>query len=131
MKFLLIKPGVHKSSDIFSIYEPSIHPPLGLLYLGGILEQEGHEVEILDYNMENVPREQLKNFMTSSDAVGMTIYSNDYMYAQNISRTIKEIDPEIPLIIGAPRINDALVKKSISLDRHIAFRICWRVVFLL
>jgi len=102
MKFLLIKPGEQKTSDIFSIYAPSTHPPLGLLYLGGILEQAGHEVEVLDYNMENITREQLKNVMMSSDAVGMTIYSNDYKSAQNISRMIKEIDPNIPLIIGGP-----------------------------
>jgi len=102
MKFLLIKPGERKTKDIFSIYEPTIHPPLGLLYLGGVLEQEGHEVEVIDYNMENVTRDQLRNVLTSSDAVGMTIYSNDYKSAQNISSMIKEIDPNIPLVIGGP-----------------------------
>jgi anaerobic magnesium-protoporphyrin IX monomethyl ester cyclase len=38
----------------------------------------------------------------SSDAVGMTIITDDYRPALNISRVIKEIDPNIPLIIGGP-----------------------------
>ena len=102
MKFLLIKPGEQKTRDIFSIYEPTTHPPLGLLYLGGILEQDGHEVEVLDFNMENVTKEQLRNVITSSDAVGMTVYSYDYKSAQNISSMIKDIDTNIPLVIGGP-----------------------------
>ena len=75
MKFLLIQAG--EISDRPKILVQATSPPLGLLYLGGILEFEGHKVEVLDYNMEKVSREQLKKKMLSSDAVGMTIYTYD------------------------------------------------------
>jgi radical SAM superfamily enzyme YgiQ (UPF0313 family) len=102
MKFLLIKAGDQKNIDKFIMNAPSIGPTLGLLYLGAVLEQEGHKVEILDYYMENISREQLEKSLMSSDAVGMTIYTYDYIAAANISKMIKEIHADIPLIIGGP-----------------------------
>ncbi|KYK29359.1 hypothetical protein AYK20_09830 [Thermoplasmatales archaeon SG8-52-1] len=102
MKFLLIKPGDHKTSNLFSVTGPSNHPPLGLLSLGAMLESEGHDVEILDYYMEDMPREKLENYLLSSDAVGMTVLTEDIKAAVDISGKIKEIDPNIKLIIGGP-----------------------------
>lgn len=102
MKFLLIKAGDRKNLDNFFKNAPSIQPSLGLLYLGAVLEQDGHKVEVLDYYMENVSKEQLKNALMSSDAVGMTVYADDRKSAHNISRMVKEIDLNLPLIIGGP-----------------------------
>jgi len=113
MKFLLIKPGNRKDIDRLFINAPSIEPSLGLLYLGAVLEKDGHKVEILDYYMEDVSREQLERSLMSSDAVGMTIITDDYTPALNISRVIKEIDPDIPLIIGGPHCI-FFQKKSLS-----------------
>ncbi len=113
MKFLLIKPGNRKNIDRLFINAPSIEPSLGLLYLGAVLEKDGHKVEILDYYMEDVSREQLEKYLMLSDAVGMTILTDDYTPALNISRVIKEIDPDIPLIIGGPHCI-FFQKKSIS-----------------
>jgi anaerobic magnesium-protoporphyrin IX monomethyl ester cyclase len=100
MKFLLVQAG--GQSKRRKILVQSTSPPLGLLYLGAILEQEGHKVEIFDYNMEHVSDEKLKNALLSSDAVGMTIYTYDRISAQNISKKIKELNHDIPLIIGGP-----------------------------
>lgn len=97
MKFLLIRPGNQK--------EDSKHvmlPPLGLLYLGAILENNGHEVEILDYSAKNISKEQLKNSLISSDAVGMSIQTIDFKPPNDILKMIKDLDSNIPLIIGGP-----------------------------
>jgi len=102
MKFLFIKPGEQKNLSKFFINAPSVHPPLGMLYLGAMLEQNGHNVEILDYHMEDVTKEQLKKSLVSSNAVGMTIYTDELIPAVNISTMVKQIDPDIPLIIGGP-----------------------------
>jgi anaerobic magnesium-protoporphyrin IX monomethyl ester cyclase len=97
MKFLFIRPG--------NIIEDSKHvmlPPLGLLYLGAVLENDGHEVEILDYSVKNISKEQLKKSLISSDAVGMTVQTIDFKPPNKILKMIKEIDTDIPLIIGGP-----------------------------
>ncbi len=100
MKFLLIQAGDQgKRRKLLTL---ATSPPLGLLYLGAILEQDGHKVEVIDYNMEEVTRERLKAAMSASDAVGMTIYSFDRESAKNISKSIKEVDSDMPLLIGGP-----------------------------
>ena len=103
MKFLLVKPGKQDNDTKNFMLDPTSMPPLGLLYLGAVLEQNGHNVEILDFYMENISKEKLKNALMSSDAVGMSIYT-DYNFKPYIdtSKMIKDLAPDIPLIIGGP-----------------------------
>jgi radical SAM superfamily enzyme YgiQ (UPF0313 family) len=91
----------------------SIYPPLGLEYIGASLEREGHKVEIIDFGAEAVSKEQLKNSLMTSDTVGMSIYTNNYKNAANTAKVIKELEPEIPLIIGGPHCS-FLKKRSLS-----------------
>jgi radical SAM superfamily enzyme YgiQ (UPF0313 family) len=111
VKFLFIRAGDLKDNTKFLV---STHPPLGLLNLGAVLEHDGHNVEILDYCMENVSREQLRNALMSSDAVGMSIYTDQLTSAIYISRMIKDVNPDIPLIIGGPHC--IFVKEHSLLD---------------
>ena len=101
MKFLLIRTVDQHENDKFSI-SASTQPPLGLLSIGATLESNNHDVQILDYSVENISGKQLENSILSSDAVGMSIYTNDRKSAVDTSRMIKEIDSDIPVIIGGP-----------------------------
>ncbi|UCD14690.1 MAG: B12-binding domain-containing radical SAM protein [Thermoplasmatales archaeon] len=112
MKFLLLRP-VHREKGKSFIPFPMTYPPLGLLYLGAVLERDGHKVEVIDYYAEDISREQLKNSLMTSDAVGITLTTEECKPAADISRMIKEIDPEIPLIIGGPHCT-FLPKRSLS-----------------
>ena len=76
MKILLLKPGIYENTTKNLMLDPSTLPPLGLLYLGAVLENEGHSVEILDFCMENISKERLKTILLKTDAVGMTICSD-------------------------------------------------------
>ncbi len=102
MKFLFIRPGDLAENKEHLTLGPSTVPPLGLLYLGAVLEREGHKVEIFDYYMENLAREKLKNAILSSDAVGVTVYTDNLQLSKNTSEMIKDIDSDIPFIIGGP-----------------------------
>jgi radical SAM superfamily enzyme YgiQ (UPF0313 family) len=103
MKILLLKPGIYQNTTKNLMLDPSTLPPLGLLYLGAMLEKEGHSVEVLDFCMENISKERLKNILLETDAVGMTVCSDiEFIPYNDISKTIKEIDSDIPLIIGGP-----------------------------
>ena len=112
MKFLLIRPGDREKKYQHLICSPLSHPPLGLLYLGAVLENDGHKVEVLDYYAEDISKKQLENYLNSSDAVGMTVYTNSYKFVADISKMIKELNPEIPIIIGGPHCT-FLQKKSL------------------
>ena len=80
----------------------STYPPLGLEYIGASLENDGHKAEIIDFGAESVSKEYLKNRLMTADAVGMSVYTNNYMIATETAKLIKEIDSDIPLIIGGP-----------------------------
>lgn len=114
--FLQIPPGY-----IFSqrTDEPqkisSYHHPLGLLYLGSVLEKESYTVEIIDFLAEKYPLETLKQNLPTTDSVGISVFSSSYQesmrggrytYAYKesakVAKFIKDIDSEIPLMIGGP-----------------------------
>jgi len=109
-RFLLIYPSSGKlevasaSGKLFP--KDAFVPPLGLLYLGRVLEDCGHEVEIIDCYAENISKETIRSKVILSDAVGMTIYNEPREFNTSIalSNFIKEIDPTIPLLIGGPRV---------------------------
>ena len=63
-------------------------PPLGLLYLGKILEINNYHVEIIDGNVEQLNINKIKKIAERSDIVGLTIYSQpkDKEYALNIAK---------------------------------------------
>ncbi len=118
MKFSLlhVPPGYRFSKDSKNPQKMlSYHPPLGSLYLGSVLENEGHDVEVFDFLAEKYPNNTLKKIIPSSDTIGITTYSSAYhetlrggfyTYAYKetakIARFIKEIDSNLPVIIGGP-----------------------------
>ena len=105
MKFLLIKiPERNKDFKLFTRTQNVLtaSPPLGLEYIAASLEKNGNDVEIVDLNVENITRENLTNLLLKSDAVGISVYTNNYTIATDVAREIKQIDPSIPLIIGGP-----------------------------
>ena len=105
MKFLFIKiPERNKDFKLFSSkkYALTAYPPLGLEYIAATLGNAGHDVEIIDLDAENISKEKLKNLLSKTDVVGISVFTNNYKIASEVSKEIKKIDPNIPIIIGGP-----------------------------
>ncbi len=103
MNYLLIyPPGVWFAAGEQPVLTGQTVPPLGLLYIGRILEDEGHHVEVVDYNAEKLDVEKLKKALQSADVVGMTVLTPSLFNAQYLAARIKEMYPEKPLVIGGP-----------------------------
>ncbi len=79
-------------------------PPLGILYLSKILELNGHNIEVIDCNAEDMGEDKLKKKILSSDVVGMTVYTELTALKNSImlSNFVKECDPDLPVLIGGP-----------------------------
>jgi anaerobic magnesium-protoporphyrin IX monomethyl ester cyclase len=84
-----------------------LFPPLGLLYLGKILEINNHNVEVFDGNAEQISEDKIKKIAEKNDVVGLTVYSQpkDKEFALKISKIIRESNPKIKLIIGGPHVS--------------------------
>jgi len=120
MKFALLNVTTTFDYDLYSIKRPSsssvLAPPLGLLYIGRSLEDEGHNVEIIDSPLENNLMDAIKKSIKSADAIGMQIYTYGCEDASKIAQYIKEIDTSMPIIIGGshPTIHPNTVLNDIT-----------------
>ena len=104
MNFLFIYPPGRgfRLADKKIIPVTPFSPPLGILYLSTILENEGHNIEILDFTAENVNESTLKNKISNADAVGVSIAHHSLVQATSLTQYIREYDKDIPIVIGGP-----------------------------
>lgn len=119
MKIWLVNPPENqsKSTGIFSIIQNLFYnsPPLGLAYLGAVLEKSGHKVMITDSPVEKVYLNNLpriaKNF--SPDLIGLTSTTTFFAQALAGARLLKKELPNTPICIGGPHLN---ANKEMLLD---------------
>lgn len=77
-------------------------PPLGLLYIAGVLNQSGHEVKVTDQAGENLSDEKLKNKIIKWDpeVIGVTTYSHSGQKSIKLSQIFHENNPNVRIIFG-------------------------------
>lgn len=92
---LLINPPFNISK---SNYETSIS--VGLLSLASYLDQVGIEVKIIDAVRQKDYLELIQKELTKTDLVGLSVMTMQVSSALKISKLIKELDPQMPLVWG-------------------------------
>ena len=87
MRFLLIDASfkLEKSKN-------PLLPPLGLLYIGRSLEDDGHKVKAFHYFAKDFSEKKIDEHLSLVDAVGIGVSTSSYKYASKIAEQIKEID---------------------------------------
>jgi len=104
MKYLFIFPSIGFYLSRYIRGASAFLPPLGVLYLARMVELHGHSAEIIDYNAEKFEDNAFERAVKSADVVGLTIYSDQKEFENSITLTkkIKQISPDMPIIIGGP-----------------------------
>jgi anaerobic magnesium-protoporphyrin IX monomethyl ester cyclase len=87
---------------------PTITPPLGLLYVGGALERSGFNVRILDLNVERMERSEFCELVRQADLVGLSVLSVAKDITQGLIKDIRSIHPGIKVICGGPHVNSSM-----------------------
>ncbi|MCK5014797.1 MAG: cobalamin-dependent protein [Candidatus Omnitrophica bacterium] len=113
MKVLLINPPVDSiiKTELpeFVRSETGIFPPLGLMYIAAYLKKynPGHEIYILDTIAENMDYQKIGRFILdfSPDIVGITAHTHNLADICSLISIIKEINPEIRIVLGGPHVN--------------------------
>lgn len=101
MKVLLIFP----QCDLEARYSNKVKidrgylPPLGLAYLGTVLEEKGHKVKILDLQVEDFSIDKISEF--NPDVVGISVLVNIYSNGIKIAKTLKE-KLGVKIVMGGP-----------------------------
>ena len=99
MKILFVVPS---QETVYGIKMPPVYPPLGVLYLGAVLEREGHAVEFLDLDIEGMDAQGLLAHI-ERDPPGLVGFSCVTPTAPNgfaLAAAIKARFPLLPIAMG-------------------------------
>lgn len=95
MKILLLYPPGNTSF---------ISPPLGLLYIAAALLKDNHEVDIVDYLIEDFTEEHLTSLIKDKkiELVGISAVTPLANQAKTVSEIIRKNFPETKIVMGGP-----------------------------
>ncbi len=84
-------------------------PPLGLLYIAAVLEEDGHEVrvvptDILDWDWTRI-REEIREFR--ADIIGVTATTENRFQSFRLIKEAKKANPNAMTILGGPHASMA------------------------
>ena len=91
----------YNSYGLFSI------APLGVLYLGTILENNGHDVTVYDEDRSYIyanKKGALNQDILSSDFVGISVISPTANKAIKLLKAIKQQNPDVRTAVGGPHV---------------------------
>lgn len=93
----------------------SLFLPLGLSYLAAVLEENQHEVKVLDFQITNPSPQQLESELskTNADIVGVTTSTLTYWPAVEVVRAAKKVLPNCLTVLGGPHVT-ALPDQTLS-----------------
>lgn len=84
-------------------------PPVGLLYLGAVLENAGHLVSLVDASLTGHTNELLTDDIieTSPDLLMISAYTSDVFLLRFQITNLRKVLPEIPFWLGGPHASCA------------------------
>jgi magnesium-protoporphyrin IX monomethyl ester (oxidative) cyclase len=132
MKVLLINPPM----TLLPNEIPSVVPPLGLAYIGAVLEKAGYKVEILDtvaLNWRNPIKvngmlhfgqgwkDVSKSIVRSKpDIVGVScLFSSQSQNAHKVAELAKTYDSEVPVVVGGA--HPSAVPQNVLEDQNVDY----------
>jgi len=100
MKVLLINPPLkaeQRYGPDMAKFGPT-NEPLGLAYIGAMLEKHGHQVDIWDGMVES--GQSMWPLVDNADIIGVTILTPMYEVAKRLIMHIKDRVPDKPVVVG-------------------------------
>ena len=95
-------------------------PPLSLLSIGAVLEQEGFEVEILDVHLDALSEKQVHEVIAKAkpDLVGISVMTSTAICSHRIAQIAKEWDQNCIVVMGGVHVHslpkEALRNKAVD-----------------
>jgi radical SAM superfamily enzyme YgiQ (UPF0313 family) len=77
-------------------------PPLGLASIAAVLEQNDHQVEILDANALQLSGRKIVKKVKGAEVIGITAMTPAVNSAIKIAKEIKREEPDSTIILGGP-----------------------------
>lgn len=118
MKILFVSPTWTEDFGVFSriAKRRNSQPPLGILYLAAIAERRGHDVRVIDADIEGFSISALIGEISkrAPDLIGITATSPIFHKAVALAKGLKEKGFKSPIMIGGEHLN--IFKKNAFLE---------------
>ena len=74
-----------------------------------LLKEHGHDVEILDANALDIELDEVCERLGSTawDALGVTTFTDSFVFVEALGAWCKEHFPDRPLVLGGPLVSSA------------------------
>lgn len=124
MKILFFSPPSELSE--FNVKDENAIYPLGLAYLGAVLEKENHNVKVYDYFQKTW--EEIKPLIPpiidteKPDIIGISSMTMNRTSAFKLVRMIKKINPKITVILGG--VHPTVMYEQILKNFPVDFIVC-------
>jgi len=81
-------------------------PMLGLAFIAAALRDQGHDVRIIDYEVNGWPMSRVEKDVRefAPHLVGMTAYITNMRRCGTVAGIVKSVDPQCTVILGGPQV---------------------------
>jgi len=113
MKILLINPS---QENVYGSLKKPAFPPLSLAYIGAVLEQKGHDVEVIDMDVDNITKDRFSTILKKGQyrLIGLTTTTPTYNNVVKLCNVIKK-ESFAKTVIGGIHAT-VMPRASIALD---------------
>lgn len=80
----------------------SLAAPLGLMYIGNVLINDGYNVKFIDFNIDKLSKNQFLNILSKSDFILLSCYTESIKNVYEIIKMTREINKNAFIICGGP-----------------------------
>ncbi len=121
MRILLINPSLIEANvghyKKATERQRGIYPSLGLSYIAAVLENEGHQVKVVDYDAEKNALEIILDLASQfqPSLVGFYTMTWTFREAAALAKKIKPLAPKAKFVVGGPNVT-CLPKASLEED---------------
>jgi|GEM_PF-212918 len=116
MRILFINPNTRSLGTLLTVY-----PPMGLLYMSSTLTSAGHEVRVIDADIDDIGEADLRKAVLDygPDMVGITMNALQARSAFKTAAAIKGDNPFMKIVAGGPHpsaLRGRVLSRCSSLD---------------
>lgn len=107
MKILLATPPFSEEERYGALASVgTLYPPLGLAYIAGVAEQEGHTVKVVEAEGLGLSYDQITREIAafSPDLVGMPTFLNTINRCYEVARAAKQVCPGARVVLGGVQV---------------------------
>ncbi len=86
------------------------NPPLGILFIAAVLEQEGHDVRVIDTQVEGYQYNKIEQLIEDAeyDLLGLTVMTFSIIDSSRVSAISKKHHPDAPVVWGGPTFDNVI-----------------------